>query len=112
MSLLIAILCLLFFGAVLLVMILNQGTADVNLFFRGYSQVPVAYVIAASLLAGIAFTSLISVLDGIRLRLQNRRLRREIARLERAIERSRALGGPASGPPDSEDLPPTDYPRD
>jgi uncharacterized integral membrane protein len=86
LNLVIALLCILFFGAVLLLVILNPGTVDVNLFFHAYPQVPVAVVMAFSLLTGILFTSLISIMDGVRIRIQNRQLRRRLARLEDEME--------------------------
>ncbi len=111
MSLLIAILCILFFGAVLLLVILNPATTELNLFFRAYPQVPVAVVMVASLLTGIVFTCLISIIDGIRMRVQNRRLRREVTRLEDEVEHLRR---PAAGAWESDDPdrgPPVDFPR-
>ncbi len=112
MSLVIVLLCILFFGAVLLLVVLNGGTADVHLIFRTYEQVPVAVVIVVSLLAGIVFTSFISVIDGIRLRVQNRRLRRRVVRLEDEMEGMRhpREEAPAPPAPDQEPLPPADYP--
>jgi len=100
-NLLIAILCIVFFGAVLLLVILNHASVDVNLFFRDYQQLPVAVVMVASLLVGIAFTAVIAMLDGIRLRLLNRRLRKEVTRLEKGAERLHGLSreGEASGGP-------------
>lgn len=98
MNLVIALLCILFFGAVLLLVILNPGTVDVNLFFRAYPQVPVAVVMAFSLLTGILFTSLISIMDGVRIRIQNRQLRRCLARLEDEMEALRhAPAAPEAG---------------
>jgi len=110
MSLVIALLCIFFFGAALLLVILNHGTVDLNLLFRSYEQVPVAVVMVVSLLAGIIFTSFISIIDGIRIRIQNRRLRKTVVRLEDVIEEMRHR---SEGPIERRDeysLPPTDYP--
>ena len=109
MSLLLVIFCLLFFGTMLLVVTMNGGPVDVNLYFRTYSQVPLSLVMVVSMLAGILFTALLGVLDGIRIRVQNRRLRRQVTRLERQIQvhsggdRSEELLPDPAGPP-------TDYP--
>jgi uncharacterized integral membrane protein len=86
LNLVIALLCILFFGAVLLLVVLNPGAVDVNLFFRAYPRVPVAVVIVFSLLTGILFTSLISIMDGVRIRIQNRQLRKRLARIEDEME--------------------------
>ena len=110
MSLIIALLCILFFGAALLLVILNHGTVDVTLFFKSYEQVPVAVVMVVSLLAGIVFTSFISIIDGIRIRFQNRRLRKTVVRLEDEMEKTHhRLEGPIEHR-DEYSLPPTDYP--
>ena len=109
MSLLVTILCILFFGAVLLLVILNHGATDINLFFRTYPQVPIAVVMVVSLLVGIAFTSFVSVIDGIRVRIQNRRLRRKVARLENEMELLRTSKNPVRDPAETESTPPADY---
>ncbi len=109
MSLVIVLLCLLFFGAVLLLVVLNHGVTDLHLLFRTYEQVPVAVVMVVSLLAGIVFTSFISILDGIRIRVHNRRLRKRIVRLEDEMEGMRHPGEEPGAPPDEEPRPPADY---
>lgn len=109
MSLIIALLSILFFGAVLLLVITNHGVSEVTLFFRTYEQVPVAVVMVVSLLTGIVFTSFISIIDGVRIRVQNRRLRKRILRLEDEMEGMRhppEAGGPE---PDEHSSPPMDY---
>jgi len=100
MSLLIAILCIFFFAVVLLLVVLNQGTVGVNLLFRSYEEVPVRVVMVASLLAGIGFTSFIGIIEGIRLRVRNRRLRRDVTRLETEMERLRQSFNSHEGPDD------------
>ena len=100
MSLLIAILCIFFFAVVLLLVVLNQGTVGVNLLFRSYEEVPVRVVMVASLLAGIGFTSFIGIIEGIRLRVRNRSLRRDVTRLETEMERLRQSFNPNQGPDD------------
>ncbi len=111
MSLAIALLCILFFGAALLLVIVNHGVVDVDLLFRRYPQVPVAVVMVVSLLAGIVFTSFISIIDGIRIRVQNRRLRKRSAQLEDALEELRLAPGRSPGEPKERTLLPGDDPR-
>lgn len=112
MSLLIALLCILFFGAVLLLVVLNRGTTDIHLLFRTYEQVPVAVVMVVSLLAGIVFTSFISIMDGVRIRVQNRQLRKRVVRLEDEIEGMRRPREEPGAPSDLDEnpSPPVDYP--
>ena len=81
MSFLLVVLCLIFFGAVLLLVTLNSAPVDVNLLFRSFHQVSLSLVIVVSVLAGIVFASILGILDGVRLRIQNRRLRKLLARL-------------------------------
>jgi uncharacterized integral membrane protein len=109
MSLLLVILCLLFFGAMLLVVTLNGSPVDVHLYFRSYSQVPLSLVMVVSMLAGILFTALLGVLDGIRIRIHNRRLRRQVSRLERQIQGLHTPVAPADDGP-APFGPPPDYP--
>jgi uncharacterized integral membrane protein len=78
-TLLLVVFCLLFFGAVLLLVTVNNAPVDVNLLFRSFHQVSLSLVIVISVLGGIVFASILGILDGIRLRLQNRRLRKLLA---------------------------------
>jgi uncharacterized integral membrane protein len=109
MSLIIALLCILFLGAVLILVILNHAVVDVNLLYRNFEQVPVAVVIVLSLLAGTVFASFISIIDGIRIRVLNRRLRKRVLRLEDELESQRrpVAAGPLDG--DGGEAPPVDY---
>jgi uncharacterized integral membrane protein len=109
-SLIVALLCIIFLGLVLFLVILNHGAVDVNLLYRTYEQVPVAVVIVMSLLAGLIFASFISMIDGIRIRLQNRRLRKRVLRLEDELEELRRQSGSHPLGSDSNSLPPADYP--
>ncbi len=89
MSLFIVALCLFFFGAVLMLVTQNDARVDINLLFSSYQQVSVSLIMVACLAAGVGFASLISFLDGLRLRLQNRRLRQDVGRLEGELEKRR-----------------------
>jgi len=108
-SLVIALLCILFFGAVLLLVVLNHGVTDIHLLFRTYEQVPVAVVMVVSLLAGIVFTSFISIMDGVRIRVQNRRLRKRVVHLEDEMEVMRHPREETGAPPHEDPHPPVDY---
>jgi uncharacterized membrane protein YciS (DUF1049 family) len=108
MGVLILMLCLLFFGAIIFLMTLNGSPVDVDIFLYTFRQVPLSQVMVISLLAGIAFAALLSLLDGIRLRMLNHRLRRQVGRLELEIQRRTS---PPAVQPAPTPSPPLDYPR-
>ncbi len=109
MSLLILMLCLIFFGVLLFLVTQNGGPVDVVVLFASYRQVPLSVVMTISLLAGIGFTALISFLDGARLRLQNRRLRRQVGRLEIEIQQLNRAGTKVETAAEGPISPPRDY---
>ena len=76
MSLLIVLLCLTFFGGMLFLVTQNGTPVDVDILFLRYKQVPLSLLISICLLSGVGFAALLSFLDGTRMRLQNKRLRR------------------------------------
>jgi uncharacterized membrane protein YciS (DUF1049 family) len=110
MGILILALCLLFFGAIVFLMTLNGSPVDVDVFLHTFRQIPLSQVMVISLLAGITFAGLLSLLDGIRLRMLNHRLRRQVGRLELEIQR-RTSPTPAVQPVTPATRPPLDYPR-
>ena len=109
MSLLILMLCLVFFGGLLFLITQNGHPVDVEVLFTSYREVPLSRVITFSLLAGIGFAALISFLDGARLRLQNRRLRRQVERLEVEIQQMGRSRSNAAQQEISPVSPPRDY---
>jgi uncharacterized integral membrane protein len=102
MRFLIAILLVVFLAVLATFAVMNiDERVDVHLPGRDFIGVPQLYLVLGSLLAGIFFVGLLSVIDGTRLRLANRRLRREIARL-------REVGvGPALGKTPEKASPPS-----
>ena len=111
MGVLILALCLLFFGAAFFVITLNGSPVDVETFLHTFHKVPLSLVMIISLLVGITFAALLSLLDGIRLRIENHRLRRQVGRLELEIQQKAPPARPQSEPLASLTLPPLDYPR-
>jgi uncharacterized integral membrane protein len=111
LSLLILLLCLVFFGGLLFLVTQNGTPVDVEVLVFSYRQVPVSVVITISLLAGIGFAALISFLDGARLRLQNRRLRRQVGRLELEIQNLGRMKTQVAAAPEASLSPPRDYPN-
>jgi len=108
MSLVIVVLCVLFFGAALILVTQNGTPVDLEVFLTTYRGTPLSVVMAACLSGGIGFAALISFFDGARLRLQNRRLRRQVSRLEEEIQQVRK---PRSAAEHDEEAtpPPRDY---
>ena len=116
MRFLILILVVALLAAISTYTVLNiEERVDVNLpwtFLRGQPQV---YLVLVSLAAGALFTGILSVVDGTRLRLANRRLRRELARFSRDEARefredfTPGPGGPTAEPQAAEG-PPADRP--
>lgn len=109
MSLFILALFLIFFGGWLFLITQNGSLVDVEVLFASYRQVPLSRVITISLLAGIGFTALISFLDGARIRLQNRRLRRQVGRLETEIQHLGRSRSHTEAAGDIQISPPKDY---
>lgn len=110
MSLLIVLLCLAFFGGMLFLVTQNGTPVDVDILFLRFKQVPLSLLLTICLLSGIGFAALLSFLDGARMRLQNKRLRRQIERLEADIQRFGKLRlGKESGEPRAAAAPPKDY---
>ena len=88
MSLFIMLICLAFFGGMLFLITQNGTPVDVDILSLKFKQVPLSVVMTVCLLSGIGFAALLSFLDGARMRLQNKRLRRQLERLESEIQLS------------------------
>ncbi len=100
MRVVIAVLLILALTTLLFFVAINSATAPVNLFFllpvRDY---PVGVVALVSLVIGVLFASIVGIVEGARLRLQNHQLRSKLKRLEGEL---RSLRGAALPPPDPE----------
>ena len=111
MSFLILVLCVTFFGGLLYLVTQNGTPVDVEILSYTCPQVPLSVVMTICLLGGIGFAALISFLEGARLRLQNRRLCRQVGRLELQVRQLR-LGKPVGRDARSaKTSPPLDYPH-
>jgi uncharacterized membrane protein YciS (DUF1049 family) len=71
-----------FFITLFLVGVYNSGDVTVNLLLWQLGPTPMGAIIAAAAIFGVAFACAIGVLDGIKIRITNRQLRRQIQRLE------------------------------
>lgn len=61
-------------------------------------QIPVFMIILGSFLVGVVFTSLIGIIEGMKMRVSNARLKSRARRLQEELDALRNL--PLSGPPD------------
>jgi uncharacterized integral membrane protein len=71
-----------FFIVLLVVGVFNNADVTVNLVFWQLGPAPMGMVIAASAIFGVAFTCVVGVIDGIKVRIANRQLRRQVQRSE------------------------------
>jgi uncharacterized integral membrane protein len=104
MRLLIIVLSILLIVGVFGFVFMNIGArVEVTLWNTHYPAVPLHLVILVSLLAGILYIGIIAVAEGVNLRLDRRRLAREVQRLEGELNYLRtqpavASAGDASRP--------------
>jgi uncharacterized integral membrane protein len=82
LNVLVALAVFLFFAVLLLVGLYNSGDVSVNLLLWQIGPAPMGAVIATAALYGMAFACAIGVLDGIKIRITNRRIRKQMRRLE------------------------------
>ena len=77
---------LLLCGAMVVFGFENSLELSVTVFGTVYHGVKLKYIAFAALMLGVVFTGIVAILEGANTRLANRRLRREIARLESEFE--------------------------
>jgi uncharacterized integral membrane protein len=82
MNILVYLLVCLFFIVLFVVGTYNNGDVTVNLIFWQVGPAPIGAVIATAAIVGIAFACAIGILDGIKIRIANRQLRRQVQRLD------------------------------
>ncbi len=82
MNILIYLVVCIFFIVLFVVGVYNSGEVTVDLVFWQIGPVPMGAVIAAAAIFGVAFACTIGVIDGIKIRITNRQLRRHLRRLE------------------------------
>ena len=89
-------------------LITNPGQrVDVTLGNTQYENTPLSLVAFFALTVGVAFTALVALIEGATIRLDNRRLRREIQRLETENQflRSQPTAEPESEIPEVASIP-------
>jgi len=82
MNIFISIVVFVFFIVLLVVGVYNSGDVTVDLLVSRIGPIPMGAVIASSVIFGIAFACIIGVIDGIKIRITNRQLRKQVGRLE------------------------------
>lgn len=105
MNILVYVLVCLFFIVLFVVGIYNTGEVTVNLILWQVGPAPVGAVVATAAICGIAFACAIGVIDGIKIRMANRQLRRQIRRLDEECDGLRLKLARHQGPPAPESEP-------
>jgi uncharacterized integral membrane protein len=105
MNIIVYLLVCLFFIVLFVVGIYNTGDITVDLVLWQIGPAPVGAVIATAAILGIAFACAIGVIDGIKIRIANRQLRRQVQRLDEECDALRLKlarhEGPVAPPQDA-----------
>ena len=112
MNTLVYVVVFLFCVVLFIVGVFNGSDVVLNLIFWQVGPAPLGALIATAALFGMAFASAIGVIDGIKIRITNRQLRRQLQRAEEDVDALRLRlaqhdRGAAAGEPGSDELPPT-----
>ena len=101
MNILVYLVVFFFFIVLFVVGVYNGADVTVNLFVWRIGPVPMGSVIATAAIFGVAFACTIGVIDGIKIRITNRQLRKQLRRLEEEADALRLRmarhEGPAGG---------------
>jgi len=93
------------FVLLIIFMFTNPGVVEKIVFFgRTFVQVPLYAIVSLSLIVGITFTCVVAIAEGANTRLANRRLIRQIQKMETEINYLRTQP-PAAGRSEPDDLP-------
>ncbi|HEV8200736.1 MAG TPA: lipopolysaccharide assembly protein LapA domain-containing protein [Candidatus Polarisedimenticolia bacterium] len=98
MNILVYLLVCLFFILLFVVGIYNTEDVTVNLILWHAGPAPMGAVIATAAILGIAFACAIGILDGIKIRIANRQLRRQLQRLDEECDALRLQLARHQGP--------------
>ena len=112
MNTLVYVVVVLFCAILFIVGVFNGSQVVLNLIFWQVGPAPLGAVIATAALFGMAFASAIGVIDGIKIRITNRQLRRQLQRAEEEVDAVRLRlaqheKGAAAGEPVADEFPPT-----
>jgi uncharacterized membrane protein YciS (DUF1049 family) len=109
MNILVYLVVFFFFIVLFVVGVYNSSDVTINLVVTQIGPVPMGAVMATAAIFGVAFACAIGVIDGIKIRITNRQLRKQLRRLEEEADALRLrlarqegpAGGPASASPES-----------
>lgn len=82
MNILVYLVVFFFFIVLFVVGVYNSSDVSVNLVVTHIGPVPMGAVMATAAIFGVAFACAIGVIDGIKIRITNRQLRKQLRRLE------------------------------
>lgn len=82
MNIVIYLVVCIFFIALLVVGIYNSEDVVIDLILWRVGPLPMGAAIATSVIFGVAFACTIGVIDGIKIRITNRQLRKQLGRME------------------------------
>ena len=114
MNILIYVVVCMFFIVLLVLGIYNSADITVDMVFWQLGPAPMGAIVAAAAIFGVAFTCTIGVIDGIKIRITNRQLRRQVSRLEEEADALRLKLARHEGPapiPLPDELPPPPEPE-
>ena len=107
MNILIYLVVVVFFFVLFVVGVLNGSDVTVNLGLWQIGPIPMGAVMATAAIFGVAFACTIGVIDGIKIRITNRQLRKRLMGLEEEADALRLRmarhEGPVGGPAGTED---------
>ena len=98
MNILVYLIVFFFFIVLFVVGVYNSSDVTVNLVFWHVGPVPIGAVIATAAIFGVAFACAIGVIDGIKIRITNRQLRKQLRRLEEEADALRLQLARHEGP--------------
>ncbi len=106
MNVVIYVVVCLFFIVLLVVGVYNNDDVTVDLVMSRVGPIPLGAVIATAVIFGVAFACTIGVIDGIKIRITNRQLRKQVGRLEEECDGMRLQMARKEGPaPGAENVP-------
>jgi len=92
MNILRAIIIIVLFFILLILAVLNsEESVSLNLYWRTFPDIPLIFIIFASLLVGVIIAGIIGLAENMKLRMTQRQLKGEIKRLEEEVNSLRHL---------------------
>ena len=99
MNIIVYVVVCVFFIVLLVVGVYNSGEVTVDLVLWRLGPVPMGAVVATAAIFGVAFACTIGIIDGIKIRITNRQLRRQLRQMEEQCDALRLQLARHQGPP-------------